>query len=118
MERAGNLGISLAANPHAPDCAGRSGKICRLVLGREAGATSLGAVVADGEAVALALIASSGVGPGPFIIDVPVAHSVVQAWLGETGAATPRVTCAMTLGGKGVDDPAHVFALARTGTGF
>jgi GNAT superfamily N-acetyltransferase len=92
-----------------------SGKIAGFVLGREGRvATSLGPVVANGEAIALALIAKAAASaPGPFIIDAPEAHRVVRAWLEAQGAITPRGYMRMTLGeAKGLDDPAHVFALA------
>ena len=51
-------------------------KIVGFALGREGRiATSLGPVVADNEAIALALIAkAASSAPGPFIIDVPDAH--------------------------------------------
>ena len=96
----------------AEDAAGR---IVGFVLGREGRtATSLGPVVADKEAIALALIAkAAAAAAGPFIIDVPVAHRTVRAWLEAQGATTPRGYVRMTLGeAKGLDDPAHVFALA------
>lgn len=92
-----------------------AGKIVGFVLGREGRmATSLGPVVADSEAIALALIVkSAAAAPGPFIIDVPVAHRAVRAWLDAQGAVTPRGYMRMTLGeAKGLDDAAHVFALA------
>ena len=52
------------------------GKIVGFALGREGRvATSLGPVVADREAIALALISrAAAAAPGPFIIDVPEAH--------------------------------------------
>ena len=90
-------------------------KMVGFVLGREGRmATSLGPVVADDEAIALALIAKAAASaPGPFIIDVPVAHRAVRAWLEGQGATTPRGYMRMTLGeAKGLDDPSHVFALA------
>ena len=92
-----------------------AGKISGFVLGREGRvATSLGPVVADSEAIALALIARAAASaPGPFIIDVPEAHRAVRAWLEAQGATSPRGYMRMTLGeAKGLDDPAHVFALA------
>ena len=77
-------------------------------------ASSLGPVVADNEAIALALIAKAAASaPGPFIIDVPEAHRTVCAWLEAQGATTPRGYMRMTLGeANGVDDPTHLFALA------
>ena len=93
----------------------RAGKTVGFVLGREGRvATSLGPVVADCEAIALALVANAAAAaPGPFIIDVPQAHRAVQAWLEAQGATTPRGYMRMTLGdAKGLDDPTHLFALA------
>ena len=92
-----------------------AGKLVGFVLGREGRtATSLGPVVADSEAVALALIVkAAAAAPGPFIIDVPVAHRAVRAWLEGQGGATPRGYMRMTLGvAQGLDSPAHLFALA------
>jgi GNAT superfamily N-acetyltransferase len=91
------------------------GKIAGFVLGREGRmATSLGPVVADSEAIALALIArAAAAASGPFIIDVPEAHRAVRTWLEAQGATTPRGYMRMTLGeAKGLDDPTHLFALA------
>src|SRR5258708_4686728 len=103
---------------HGEDTAVRppaGGKLAGFVLGREGRmATSLGPVVADNEAIALALIAKAvASAPGPFIIDVPEAHRAVCAWLEAQGATTPRGYRRMTLGeAKGLDDPTHLFALA------
>jgi GNAT superfamily N-acetyltransferase len=92
-----------------------TGKIAGFVLGREGRvAISLGPVVADGETIALALIAKAAASaPGPFIIDVPEVHRALRAWLEAQGATTPRGYMRMTLGeAKGLDDPTHLFALA------
>jgi GNAT superfamily N-acetyltransferase len=92
-----------------------SGKIAGFVLGREGRvATSLGPVVADGEAIALSLLAQAvASATGPFIIDVPDAHEEIRSWLEAAGAVSPRGYMRMTLGeAKGLDDPSHVFALA------
>jgi GNAT superfamily N-acetyltransferase len=93
----------------------RAGKIVGYVLGREGRvATSLGPVVADSEAIALALVSkAAAAASGPFIIDVPTAHRAVRTWLEKQGAVTPRGYMRMTLGeAKGLDDATHVFALA------
>lgn len=92
-----------------------SGKIAGFVLGREGRiATSLGPVVADSEATALALIARATASTKPpFIIDVPDAHREIGTWLETEGAVSPRSYMRMTLGtAKGLEDPSHVFALA------
>lgn len=92
-----------------------AGKLVGFVLGREGRtATSLGPIVADSEAIALALMARAATtGAGPFIVDVPQAHRTLRAWLEQQGATSPRGYMRMTLGtAKGLDDPRHVFALA------
>jgi GNAT superfamily N-acetyltransferase len=92
-----------------------SGRLTGFALGREGRfATSLGPVVADSEAIALALIArATEAAPGPFILDVPEAHREIRAWMEAQGAVSPRGYMRMTLGeAKRLDDPSHVFALA------
>ena len=92
-----------------------SGKLAGFALGREGrNANSIGPVIADNEAVALALISKATTAArGPFIIDVPAAHDVVRSWLESQGAVSPRGYMRMTLGtAKKLDDPTHVFALA------
>jgi GNAT superfamily N-acetyltransferase len=90
-------------------------KIAGFVLGRDGRlAISLGPVVADREAIAVALIArAAAAGRGPFIIDVPQAHRVVRKWLEREGAMTLRGYVRMTLGrAERLDDPSNLFALA------
>ena len=92
-----------------------SGKIAGFSLGREGrNAWSIGPVIADNEALGLALISRvTTVAKGPFILDVPEAHGAVRHWLEKQGAVSPRGYMRMTLGtAKKLDDPAHVFALA------
>jgi GNAT superfamily N-acetyltransferase len=92
-----------------------SGRLAGFGLGREGrGASSIGPVIADTEAVALALIAQATTSAkGPFIIDVPETHGEVRRWLQAEGASAPRGYTRMTLGtAKKLDDPSHVFALA------
>lgn len=92
-----------------------SGKLAGFSLGREGRkANSIGPVIADNEAIGLALIArATASAKGPFIMDVPGAHAEVRRWLEEQGAVSPRGYMRMTLGtAKKLDDPAHVIALA------
>lgn len=92
-----------------------SGKLSGFSLAREGrNATSIGPVVADGEAVALALLSqATAAARGPFILDVPDAHANLRRWLEASGAVSPRGYMRMTLGtAKKLDDPSHVFALA------
>lgn len=92
-----------------------SGKIAGFGLGREGrAASSIGPVIADSEAAAVALISrASRVASGPFILDVPDCHRELRGWLVRSGAVTPRAYMRMTLGeAKGLDDAGSVFALA------
>ena len=92
-----------------------SGKLMGFGLGREGrNASSIGPVIADNEAVALALISKATTAAnGPFIIDMPETHGAIRGWLEKQGAVSPRAYMRMTLGtAKKLDDPAHVFALA------
>lgn len=92
-----------------------SGKLAGFGLGREGrAATSIGPVIADSEAVALALVSrATGSAKGPFIIDMPGTHGAIRRWLETHGAVSPRAYMRMTLGtAKMLDDPSHVFALA------
>jgi GNAT superfamily N-acetyltransferase len=92
-----------------------SAKLAGFALGREGRvASSIGPVVADSEAIALALISRAVTSAaGSFILDVPEMHGDITAWLKQQGATTPRAYMRMTLGeAKGLDDPRHLFALA------
>ena len=92
-----------------------SGRIAGMSLGREGRfATSIGPVVADSEAIALALIArATEATTGTVIMDVPAVHQKIRTWLENQGAVSPRGYMRMTLGeAKRLDDPSHVFALA------
>jgi GNAT superfamily N-acetyltransferase len=92
-----------------------SGKLSGFSLGREGrNANSIGPVIADSEAIALALMSKATTeANGPWILDVPDAHGEVRNWLEKQGAVTPRAYMRMTLGtAKKLDDPSHVFALA------
>jgi GNAT superfamily N-acetyltransferase len=92
-----------------------SGELVGFVLGREGRmASSIGPVVADGEAIALALMArAAGAVPGPFILDVPEVHGEIRGWLERQDAVSPRAYMRMTLGeARGLDDPCRLFALA------
>jgi hypothetical protein len=91
------------------------GRLVGYVLGREGRtASSIGPLIADSEAIGLALLdrAARSVEP-PFIVDVPAAHPAFRHWLNEQGAVSPRGYVRMTLGeAPGLSDPRHVFALA------
>lgn len=92
-----------------------AGKCVGFILGREGRtANSIGPVVADSEEIALALISRAArTVSGPFIFDVPQAHSRIGGWLERQGAVSPRAYMRMTLGrAEELDDPGQLFALA------
>jgi GNAT superfamily N-acetyltransferase len=115
MERPALLRHLASRQPKAAWVAEAGGSLSGFVLGREGRrASSIGPVVADDEAIGLALIAkaTSSV-PGPFIIDVPDAHAEIRHWLKRQDAVSPRGYVRMTLGeAPGLNDPSRLFALA------
>jgi len=115
MERPALLAHLAVRQPKAAWIAQEGDRLAGFVLGREGrAASSIGPVVADSEAIGLALIAkAASTVAGPFIIDVPDAHAEIRKWLERQGATSPRGYMRMTLGSApGLDDPSHVFALA------
>src|SRR5262249_51101262 len=116
MERAAILAHLAARQPGRAWLAeNTAAEIVGFVLGREGrAASSLGPVVAESEAIALALLGKAAAAAnGPFIIDVPQAHRAVRAWLECQGAVTPRGYVRMTLGkAESLNDSTHLFALA------
>jgi GNAT superfamily N-acetyltransferase len=115
MDRPALLTHLAGRQPNAAWVAESAGRLTGYVMGREGrAASSIGPVVADGEATGLALIAKAAASiPGPFIIDVPDAHAEIRRWLEQQGAVSPRGYMRMTLGSApGLDDPSHLFALA------
>jgi GNAT superfamily N-acetyltransferase len=93
----------------------RDGRVCGLLLGRD-GRTSrqLGPLVADDDAIALALLARGLAAiDGPVYIDLADAKAPVRAWLTGLGFAAQRPLTRMLLRrATGFDDPARTFAVA------
>ncbi len=115
MERPALLAHLAVRQPGLAFVAEGEGRLRGFVLGREGrSAASVGPVVAENEAIGLALISRAAAAiPGPFIIDVPDAHRDVRRWLEAQGAVSPRGYMRMTLGtARKLDRPGHVFALA------
>jgi hypothetical protein len=115
MDRPSLLTHLASRQPNAAWVAESAGRLTGYVMGREGrAASSIGPVVADGEAIGLALIAKAAASvQGPFIIDVPDTHAEIRQWLEHQGAVSPRGYVRMTLGSApGLDDPSHLFALA------
>ncbi|MCW5744671.1 MAG: hypothetical protein KIT36_00540 [Alphaproteobacteria bacterium] len=93
----------------------RDGDVVGFVVGRDGrSATSLGPVVADNEAVALALASRAmSVASGPFLMDAPDSHREIARWLHDSGATAPRYFIRMLRGDlAGLEREDHIFALA------
>jgi ribosomal protein S18 acetylase RimI-like enzyme len=108
-------GHLLRRAPSAALVAETGGTLCGFALGRDGRlATQIGPVVADGEAVALALLQRAMAGAAaPFLADVPDRHARIRAWLQAAGAVAPRGFWRMVRGdAHGLDDPARLFAIA------
>jgi GNAT superfamily N-acetyltransferase len=116
MQRSHVLAHLLGEAPEHALIAEADGRVVGFVL-RRPGRTAfqVGPVIADAEAVALALVSAvlRRLG-GPVMIDVPDAHLGLRAWLERAGAVRERGFTRMTLGvpPAGLRSPAAVFALA------
>jgi GNAT superfamily N-acetyltransferase len=76
-------------------------------------ATQVGPIVAEDEAVGLALLSHAlDATDQPVIADIPDRHARFRAWLVEQGAFAPRSFMRMLRGAARLDDGAHTFALA------
>ena len=77
-------------------------------------AAHIGPVVADDEAIGLALLSAAFAASGePLIVDVPDAQAGIRGWLGQQGASAPRRFMRMLRGdAAGVGEASHIFALA------
>lgn len=106
----------LARAPALARVAERSdGSLAGYALDRDGhSATHVGPVVADDEAIGLALLSSAMAAVGQrVILDVPDRHRAVGAWLGAQGATAPRTFMRMLRGAcPAVEDAGNVFALA------
>ena len=74
----------------------------------------VGPVVAQSEAIGLALLARAMSSTSmPVIVDIPDRHEAVRTWLGAQGASAPRSFMRMLRGDcTPVEDASAVFALA------
>ena len=89
--------------------------IVGFVLGREGRiAHHLGPIVAESEAIALALAAQAGIAANPpFVIDVPDRHAGMRRWLEVSGAVSPRGFTRMILGeAPGLAANERIFAIS------
>jgi ribosomal protein S18 acetylase RimI-like enzyme len=110
------LGHLLSRAPALTRVAERSdGRLAGYALGRDGhAAMHIGPVVADDEAIGLALLSSAVAATDQHVIlDVPDRHQVIREWLGTQGATAPRTFMRMLRGPcLAVEDAGNVFALA------
>jgi GNAT superfamily N-acetyltransferase len=91
------------------------GSLAGYALGRNGhSAMHIGPVVADDEAIGLALLGSAMASTtDPVILDVPDRHEAVRQWLTDQGATAPRTFMRMLRGPfPAIEDAGKVFALA------
>jgi GNAT superfamily N-acetyltransferase len=91
------------------------GGLAGYALGRDGhAALHIGPMVADDEAIALALLGSAvGQVEQRVILDMPDRHQRIREWLAAHGGIAPRAFMRMLRGSfPPVEDAAHVFALA------
>jgi len=106
--------------PRVAQVAIEGARVRGFVLGRNGRtASQIGPIVAESDAVALALLSRAVAAADlPAILDVPDRHPAVGAWLRGAGGTAPRRFWRMVLGepprsGDGrLDDPGRLFALA------
>ena len=90
------------------------GAIAGFCLARDGRvATQLGPIVAEDEAIGLALLSHAlAATDQPVIADIPDRHARFRRWLAEQGAFAPRSFVRMLRGVARLDDGAYTFALA------
>jgi GNAT superfamily N-acetyltransferase len=115
FERSRVLANLIAREPRLAYLAQRAGEVAGYVLAREGHrATHIGPVVAEDEAIGLALLSRAMAGvDGDMIVDVPEGHDAIKRWLSSQGALTARRFTRMLRGpAPDVADPTRIFALA------
>jgi hypothetical protein len=103
------------AGDNARIAARADGALAGYVLARDGyRGLHVGPVVAEDEAIGLALLSSVlAATSGAIIADIPDRHAMIRRWLTEQGASAPRGFMRMVRGkGWHAGDAAHVFALA------
>ncbi len=116
FERAAILADLLSRAPALARIAERAdGSVAGYALGRDGyRALHIGPVVAEDEAIGLALLSSALAGADrAAIADIPDLHAGIRGWLAEQGASAPRSFMRMLRGGTGpIESCARIFALA------
>jgi GNAT superfamily N-acetyltransferase len=116
FEREAIVADLLARAPALARVAERAdGSLAGYALGRDGyRAWHVGPVVAEDEAIGLALLCSALAGADrAAIADIPDRHASIRSWLAQHGASAPRGFMRMLRGGDTrLDDCSRVFALA------
>jgi GNAT superfamily N-acetyltransferase len=116
FERRTILDSLLARAPCVAHVAERAdGSIAGYSLGRDGHrATQVGPVIAEDQAVGLALVSRALAGiHGPAILDVPDQHGSIKQWLQSQGASAPRSFMRMLRGTAfAVDNGSRIMAIA------
>jgi GNAT superfamily N-acetyltransferase len=116
LERRAILNNLLARAPHLALVAERgNGSLAGYALGRDGHrATHVGPVMAETQAVGLALLSRALAGTaGLAILDVPDRHGVIREWLQSRGASAPRAFMRMLRGAApAVEDAGRIIAIA------
>ena len=115
MERGAIIEHLQSRAPYLAFIAERDDAVVGYVLGREGRiAHHIGPIVAEDEAIALALAAQAANAASlPFIVDLLDRHAAIRAWLEASGATAPRGFTRMTIGTvPGPDRTERLFALA------
>jgi len=114
MERGATLAHLQGRAPYLGVVAEAGDEVVGFGLGREGRiAHHLGPVVAESEAIALALAAQASLAATPpFIIDAPERHAGLRGWLEASGAVSPRGFTRMVLGeAPGLAAHERIFAI-------
>jgi hypothetical protein len=115
FERRTVLNVLLARAPGVAHVAERAdGSIAGYNLGRDGHrATHVGPVIAEDQAVGLALVSRALAGiHGPAILDVPDQHGNIRQWLQSQGASAPRSFMRMLRGSMPPVENGRIMAIA------
>jgi GNAT superfamily N-acetyltransferase len=116
LDRRAILGDLLARAPHVALVAERgNGSLAGYGLGRDGHrATHVGPIMAETQAIGLALLSRALAGTGGLaIVDVPDRHVAIGEWLRSWGASAPRSFMRMLRGAApAVEDASRIVAIA------
>jgi len=115
MDRAPLLAHLLGRAPGVALVATAGVRVVGYVLGRDGRMTAqIGPIVAETEAVALALLSRAVAASAlPAILDIPDRHAAIGDWLRQAGGTAPRRFWRMVLGeAPGLEDARNLYTIA------